>query len=202
MEVGVRGENGAPALNRVALDHSTAPGRAPGLFHRTEVNSVLGRTKRRGTATLIIVLVRKRPCMMRWRICLYFLSLPDKITSCKFCSSVNKSKCGKMPANKSASFIWITAFAFQNDQVGTKKFTSSRQTSVADIAVTLCPLHWSQTPTFLLSPAQCDNSNSNYTTRLWQFFHVLHFDTLRRRRINEQTITAYFWGSRAEAATI
>lgn len=56
MEVGVRGENGAPALNRVALDHSTAPGRAPGLFHRTEVNSVLGRTKRRGTATLIIVL--------------------------------------------------------------------------------------------------------------------------------------------------
>lgn len=71
-----------------------------------------------------------------------------------------------MPANESTSFTWITAFAFQNDQVGTKKFTSSRQTSVAYIAVTLCPLHWSQTPTFLLSPVQCDNSNANYTTGL------------------------------------
>ena len=58
MEAGVRGENGAPALNRAALDHSTAPGRAPGLLHRTEVNSVLDRTKRRGTATLITALVR------------------------------------------------------------------------------------------------------------------------------------------------
>lgn len=58
MEAGVRGENGAPALNRAALDHSTAPGRAPGLLHRTEVNSVLDRTKRRGTVTLITALVR------------------------------------------------------------------------------------------------------------------------------------------------
>lgn len=58
MEAGVRGENGAPALNRAALDHSTAPGRAPGLLHRTEVNSVLDRTKRRGTGTLITALVR------------------------------------------------------------------------------------------------------------------------------------------------
>lgn len=58
MEGGVRGENGAPALNRVAVDHSTATGLATSLFHRTEVNSVLGRTKRPGTATLITALVR------------------------------------------------------------------------------------------------------------------------------------------------
>ena len=61
MEAGVRGENGAPALNRAALDHSIAPGLAPDLLHRTEVNSVLDRTKRRGTATLITALVRKQP---------------------------------------------------------------------------------------------------------------------------------------------
>ena len=60
MEDGVRGENGAHALKRVALDHSTAPRRAPGLLHPMEVISVLERTKRRGTATLITALVRKR----------------------------------------------------------------------------------------------------------------------------------------------
>lgn len=60
MEAGVRGENGAHALNRVALDHRTAKDRAPGLLHRTEVNSVLGRTNRRGTATHITALVRSR----------------------------------------------------------------------------------------------------------------------------------------------
>ena len=60
MEGGVRGENGAHALNYVAVDHSTAPGRVPGLLPRTEVNSVLGRTKRRGSATLITAQVRKR----------------------------------------------------------------------------------------------------------------------------------------------
>lgn len=60
MEAGVRGGNGAHALNHVALGHSTATGRAPDLLHRTEVNSVLDRTKRRGTAILITALVRKR----------------------------------------------------------------------------------------------------------------------------------------------
>lgn len=59
MEGGVRGGNGAHALHHVAVDHNTVPGRAPGLLPRTEVDSVLGRTKKRGTATLITAQVRK-----------------------------------------------------------------------------------------------------------------------------------------------
>ena len=59
MEAGARGENGAHALNRAEVDHSTAPGRVTNLLHRTEVNRVLDWTKRRGTAILITALVRK-----------------------------------------------------------------------------------------------------------------------------------------------
>lgn len=64
MDAGVHGANGTSALKRVALDHSTAQGRAPGLLRRTVVNIVKDRTDRPGTATNITALVRNRSCTL------------------------------------------------------------------------------------------------------------------------------------------
>ena len=56
--VGAHGENGAHALRRVALEHSTAvgPARIQGL--RMEGDSALEKTRRPGTVTQILAQVR------------------------------------------------------------------------------------------------------------------------------------------------
>ena len=56
--VGAHGENGAHALKRVALEHSTAvgPARIQGL--RMEGDSALEKTRRPGTVTQILAQVR------------------------------------------------------------------------------------------------------------------------------------------------
>ena len=60
MDVGVHGANGAHALKRVALDHNTVQGRAPGHLRPTVVNNVLDRTDRPESATDITALVCDR----------------------------------------------------------------------------------------------------------------------------------------------